>query len=110
MAIRTVRLPSGETAPALGQVTWRMGEVARTRADEVRALQLGLDLGMTLIDTAEMYGSGGAEEVTRDAIAGRRDDVFLVSKVMPSNASKGGTIAACERSLTRLGTARIDLS
>src|SRR3569833_1920954 len=109
MPIGQVRLPSGETVPALGQGTWRMGEVARTRADEVRSLQLGLDLGMTLIDTAEMYGSGGAEEVTRDVVAGRRDGVFLVSKVMPSNASWSGTIAACERSLKRLGTDRIDL-
>jgi diketogulonate reductase-like aldo/keto reductase len=109
MSIGRVRLPAGETVPALGQGTWRMGEVARTRADEVRALQLGLELGMTLIDTAEMYGSGGAEEVTRDAIAGHRDGVFLVSKVMPQNASRAGTIAACEHSLRRLGTDRIDL-
>ncbi len=109
MPIRRVRLPAGETVPALGQGTWKMGESARQRADEVRALRLGLDLGMTLIDTAEMYGSGGAEEVTREAIAGRRDEVFLVSKVLPSNASRAGTIAACERSLKRLGTDRIDL-
>src|SRR3569623_784280 len=108
MAIRTVRLPSGETVPSLGQGTWRMGEVARSRADEVRALKLGLDLGMTLIDTAEMYGGGGAEEVARAAIAGRREEVFLVSKVMPSNARHAGTIAACERSLKRLGTDRSD--
>jgi diketogulonate reductase-like aldo/keto reductase len=109
MGIRSVRLPSGENVPALGQGTWKMGESGRRRADEVAALRLGLDLGMTLIDTAEMYGDGGAEEVTGEAIAGRRDAVFLVSKVLPSNASRAGTIAACERSLRRLGTDRLDL-
>ena len=108
-AIPTTALPSGETVPVLGQGTWYMGENARRAADEANALRLGIDLGMTLIDTAEMYGSGGAEEVVADAIAGRRDDVFLVSKVLPENATRKGTVAACERSLKRLGTDRIDL-
>ena len=107
--IPTTKLPSGETVPVLGQGTWFMGEQAKRAADEATALRIGLDLGMTLIDTAEMYGSGGAEEVVADAIAGRRDEVFLVSKVLPENATRRGTIAACERSLGRLGTDRIDL-
>ena len=109
MTIKQVALPSGETVPALGQGTWYMGDSARKRADEVRALQLGLDLGMTLIDTAEMYADGGAEEVTGEAIKGRRDGVFLVSKVLPSHGSRTATIAACEQSLKRLGSDRIDL-
>ncbi len=107
--MRMVDLPSGEKVPALGQGTWHMGEDRRRRADEVAALKLGIDLGMTLIDTAEMYASGGAEEVTREAIAGRRDEVFLVSKVLPSNASHAGVIRSCEASLRRLGTDRMDL-
>lgn len=107
--MRMVDLPSGERVPALGQGTWHMGEDRRRRADEVAALKLGIDLGMTLIDTAEMYASGGAEEVTREAIAGRRDEVFLVSKVLPSNASHAGVIRSCEASLRRLGTDRMDL-
>ncbi len=109
MPINPITLPSGETVPALGQGTWKMGESRNARAREVKALQLGLDLGMTLIDTAEMYASGTAEEITGEAIAGRRDGVFVVSKVMPSNASRAGTVAACERSLRRLRTDRIDL-
>ena len=107
--IRTVKLRSGEAVPALGQGTWRMGERAARRKDEIAALQLGLDLGMTLIDTAEMYGDGSAEEMVGEAIAGRRDDVFLVSKVLPQNATRHRTIAACEASLRRLGTDRLDL-
>ncbi|HKY88286.1 MAG TPA: aldo/keto reductase [Pseudorhodoplanes sp.] len=107
--IPTTKLPSGETIPVLGQGTWFMGEQPRRAADEATALREGLDLGMSLIDTAEMYGSGGAEEVVADAIAGRRDEVFLVSKVLPENATRSGTIAACERSLKRLGTDHIDL-
>ena len=107
--MRTTTLPDGEAVPVLGQGTWRMGERASARAQEVRALRRGLDLGLTLIDTAEMYGDGGAEEVVGEAIAGRRDEVFLVSKVYPHNASAKGTIAACERSLQRLGTDRLDL-
>ena len=109
MPINTVALPSGETVPALGQGTWMMAESATKRAAEIRALQVGLDLGMTLVDTAEMYADGRSEELTGEAIAGRRDEVFLVSKVLPSHASKSGTIAACERSLKRLGTDRLDL-
>lgn len=107
--IRTTKLPSGEAVQVLGQGTWKMGEDARRRADEVNALKLGLDLGMTLIDTAEMYASGGAEEVVAEAIAGRRDELFLVSKVLPSNASRSGVPAACEKSLRRMRTDRIDL-
>jgi diketogulonate reductase-like aldo/keto reductase len=107
--MRHLSLPDGEQVPVLGLGTWGMGE-ARTRgADMVAALRLGLDLGMTLIDTAEMYGEGGAEEVVGKAIAGRRDAVFLVSKVYPHNASRAGAVAACERSLKRLGTDRLDL-
>jgi diketogulonate reductase-like aldo/keto reductase len=105
----TVRLPDGETVPRLGQGTWQMAEKASLRKAEIAALRLGLDLGMTLIDTAEMYASGGAEELTAEAIAGRRDEVFLVSKVLPGNSSRKGTLAACERSLKRLHTDRIDL-
>lgn len=107
--MRMVELPSGEQVPALGQGTWHMGEDRRRHAEEVAALKLGIDLGMTLVDTAEMYASGGAEEVTRDAIASRRDEVFLVSKVLPSNASHAGVMRACEASLRRLGTDCIDL-
>ncbi len=107
--MRMVRLPSGEAVPVLGQGTWGMGENRGRRRDEAAALRHGLELGLTLIDTAEMYGEGGAEEVVGEAIAGRRDEVFLVSKVYPHNASSRGTVAACERSLQRLGTDRIDL-
>jgi diketogulonate reductase-like aldo/keto reductase len=108
-SVRTVTLPSGEKVPALGQGTWRMGEDRSRRAEEADALRLGFDLGLTLIDTAEMYGEGGAEEVVAEAVAGRRDHVFIVSKVYPHNASRRGVIAACERSLKRLKTDRIDL-
>ncbi|MER8925060.1 aldo/keto reductase [Mesorhizobium sp. M0859] len=107
--IRTTTLPCGEAVPVLGQGTWKMGEDGRRRGDEANALKLGLDLGMTLIDTAEMYASGGAEEVVAEAIAGRRDEVFLVSKVLPSNASRAGVKRACENSLRHLATDRIDL-
>ena len=105
----TVRLPSGEKVPQLGQGTWHMGESGRTRKDEAAALRLGLDLGMTLIDTAEMYGDGGAEEVVAEAIAGRRDECFIVTKVLPENSTRARMVAACERSLKRLKTDRIDL-
>jgi len=105
----SVTLPSGEKVPQLGQGTWHMGESGRTRKDEAAALRLGLDLGMTLIDTAEMYGDGGAEEVVAEAVAGRRDECFIVTKVLPENSTLAGTIAACERSLKRLKTDRIDL-
>jgi len=107
--MKTVRLPSGETVPALGLGTWMMGDDPSRRVEEIAALRRGLDLGMTLVDTAEMYGEGASERLVGEAIAGRRDDVFLVSKVYPHNASKAGTVAACERSLKRLGTDRLDL-
>jgi diketogulonate reductase-like aldo/keto reductase len=107
--MRTVMLPGGETVPAVGQGTWYMGERRGEAAREVAALRLGVDLGMTLIDTAEMYASGGAEEVVAQAVSGIRDQVFLVSKVLPQNASRSGVPAACERSLKRLKTDRIDL-
>jgi diketogulonate reductase-like aldo/keto reductase len=108
-AVRTVSLPSGETIPALGQGTWHMGEDRRRRNDEIAALRLGIDLGMSLIDTAEMYGDGGAEELVGEAIEGRRDEVFLVSKVLPHHATARGTIQACDHSLLRLGVDQIDL-
>ena len=107
--MRTTSLPAGEMVPVLGQGTWNMGDDSRRRRDEANALRLGIDLGMTLIDTAEMYANGGSEEVVREAISGQRDRIFLVSKVLPSNASRRGVEAACERSLKRLGTDRIDL-
>jgi diketogulonate reductase-like aldo/keto reductase len=107
--MRTVQLRSGEQVSAIGQGTWYMGD-RRSEADrEVAALQLGIDLGMTLIDTAEMYADGGAERIVAQAVAGRRDHVFIVSKVYPQNASRSGVPAACERSLKRLNTDRIDL-
>lgn len=107
--MKTVALPGGERVPALGQGTWFMGEDRAARKDEVAALQLGLDLGLTLIDTAEMYAEGGAEEVVGEALQGRRAQAFVVSKVYPHNASRQGAIAACERSLKRLKTDHIDL-
>ncbi len=107
--VRPIVLPLGEAIPALGQGTWHLAENPRHREDEIAALRLGIDLGMTLVDTAEMYADGGAEELVGEAIAGRRDEVFLVSKVLPSHATRRGTILACERSLTRLGTDRLDL-
>ncbi len=107
--MRSVALPSGGEMPVLGQGTWRMGEDKRRRDEEVAALRLGIELGMTMIDTAEMYGNGGAEVIVGEAMAGRRDEIFLVSKVLPQNASRKGTIAACERSLRHLKTDRIDL-
>lgn len=107
--LQFVTLRSGERVPALGQGTWHMGENRRHAADEAAALRLGIDLGMTLIDTAEMYGSGGAEEVVARAANGLRDSLFIASKVYPHNASRAGVVAACERSLKRLATDRIDL-
>jgi diketogulonate reductase-like aldo/keto reductase len=108
-SMRTVTLKSGDEVPVLGLGTWRMGERRGERAAEVAAIRLGLDLGITLIDTAEMYGTGTAEEEVGEAIAGRRDELFIVSKVYPHNATRAGTVAACERSLKRLGTDRLDL-
>lgn len=107
--MRTVALPSGEAIPVLGQGTWEFADDPRKRECEITSLRVGLDLGMTLIDTAEMYGDGASEELVGEAIAGRRDEVFLVSKVLPHNASLRGTVAACERSLRRLKTERLDL-
>jgi len=107
--MRTVRLPSGRSIPVLGQGTWGMGEDRSKRQAEIAALRFGLDLGMTLIDTAEMYGEGGAEEVIAEAIADRRTEVFLVSKVYPHNATRLGAVEACGRSLQRLKTDYLDL-
>lgn len=106
---RTVQLPDGTKVPAFGLGTWRMGERPQQRKGEVAALRAGLDLGVRLIDTAEMYGEGEAEAIVGEAVSGRRDDVYIVSKVYPHNASRAGVVAACERSLKRLGTDRIDL-
>ncbi len=108
-ALPMVTLPGGERVPALGQGTWHMGEDRRRAAEEAASVRLGIELGMTLIDTAEMYGAGGAEEMVARAAEGVRDDLFIVSKVYPHNASRAGVIAACERSLKRLRTDRIDL-
>ena len=104
-----VTLPSGARVPTLGQGTWNMGDDAARRQEELAAIRLGVDLGMTLIDTAEMYGQGKSESLVGEAIDGIRDDVFLVSKVLPSNAGRRAAIAACERSLRQLRTDRIDL-
>jgi diketogulonate reductase-like aldo/keto reductase len=107
--MNTISLPDGERVPVLGQGTWRMGENARAHKDEVAALRLGIELGMTLIDTAEMYGEGGAEKVVADAIEDQRDRVFVVTKVYPHNASRTELPKACERSLKRLRIDAIDL-
>jgi len=107
--MKTVILPGGERVPAFGLGTWNVGDHRAARAEEIATLRLGLDLGARLIDTAEMYGDGRAEELIAEAIAGRRDEVFLVSKVYPHNASARGLPAACERSLRRLQSDRIDL-
>jgi diketogulonate reductase-like aldo/keto reductase len=104
-----VTLPGGRQVPALGLGTWHMGEGEASPAEEAASLRAGLDLGMTVVDTAEMYADGGAEEVVGEAIRGRRDEVFLVSKVLPYNASRASTIAACEASLKRLGTDHVEL-
>ena len=107
--MKTVLLPCGEAVPALGMGTWNMGDAPARRADELATLRLGLDLGCTLVDTAEMYGEGLSEELVGEALQGRRNEAFVVTKVYPHNASKAGTVAACERSLRRLRTDRIDL-
>lgn len=107
--MQTVTLPSNEQVVALGQGTWNIGDRPAKRAEEIAALRAGIDLGMTLIDTAEMYGNGNAESLLGEAIAGRRNEVFLVSKVLPSNGSRHGTVTACEHSLRRLQTDRLDL-
>ena len=108
-AMPCVTLPDGARVPALGLGTWHMGEAARRAKDEVAALVHGLDLGMTLVDTAEMYGNGGAEERVGVAIAGRRQAPFVVSKVLPHHADARGVRRACEASLRRLGIDCIDL-
>ena len=107
--MRQFKLPSGESIPVLGQGTWHMGENPRRRKEEIATLRLGLDLGQSLIDTAEMYGDGLAEQLVGEAIDGRRDEVFLVSKVLPQHATRRATITACEASLWRLGTEYLDL-
>jgi len=107
--MKMVTLPSGEQVPAFGMGTWHIGDHASARNEELATLRLGLDLGARLIDTAEMYGDGRAEQLVGEAIQGRREEVFLVDKVLPSKASRRGAIAACERSLGRLKTDRIDL-
>jgi len=107
--IPNLTLPSGRTMPIFGLGTWRMGESPRRRVDEVAALRHGIERGVTLIDTAEMYGDGEAESIVADAVGARRDEVFIVSKVLPQNSSRARTIAACERSLKRLRTDHIDL-
>jgi len=109
LSMKSVLLPCGEAVPALGMGTWNMGDSPARRADELATLRLGLDLGCTLVDTAEMYGEGLAEELVGEALQGRRDEAFIVTKVYPHNASKTGTVQACERSLRRLRTDRIDL-
>ncbi|MDT0300986.1 aldo/keto reductase [Streptomonospora wellingtoniae] len=106
---RGIALGPSQRVPPIGQGTWHMGERADRRADEVRALRAGIDAGMTLIDTAEMYGEGGAERVVGEAVAGRREEVVLVSKVYPSNAGRRRAKTACERSLSRLGTDTVDV-
>ena len=108
-AIPSVSLPSGEEVPSLGFGTWMMGEDRSAAKAEVDTIRLALDLGMTVIDTAEMYGDGGAERIVGEALKDRREDAFLVSKVLPWNASYSGTIKACHASLDRLGTDHLDL-
>ena len=107
--MRFISLPDGTKVSALGQGTWMMGENARNKVQEIRSLQLGVDLGMSLIDTAEMYGDGGAEEIIGKALAARRDEIFLVSKVYPQNAGRARMTQACENSLKRMKTDRLDL-
>lgn len=107
--IPTVALPDGERIPVLGIGTWNMGEKRAKRTDEIAALQMAVDLGMRVIDTAEMYGGGAAETLVAEAVGDRRREIFLVSKVMPKNATRRGTISSCEASLRRLKTDRLDM-
>jgi diketogulonate reductase-like aldo/keto reductase len=109
LTVRGVDLPSGETIPVLGQGTWHLGQGKHPRSEELKALRTGIELGMTLIDTAEMYGDGASEQLVGEAVGGRRGDVFLVSKVLPAHATRRGTTAACQASLRRLGTEQLDL-
>src|ERR1700684_3270346 len=106
---RSTPLPSGEKIAALGQGTWHFAESPARRAEELASIRLGVDLGMMVIDTAEMYGDGAAETLVGEAIAGRRSEVFLVDKVLPHHATRVGTVRACEASLGRLGVDCIDL-
>ena len=107
--MKTIALPSGERIPALGLGTWCLGDDPAARAEEIATIRLGLELGARLIDTAEMYGAGRAEELVGEALRGRRDEAFITSKVLPQNGTRAGTTAACDRSLRRLATDRIDL-
>ncbi|MEK9212899.1 aldo/keto reductase [Sphingomonas sp. 2378] len=107
--MKMIRLPDGTAVPALGQGTWMMAEDRRRRVEEIAALREGIDLGLTLIDTAEMYADGESERLVGEAIAGQRDEIFLVSKAYPQNASRDRLPRACEASLARLGTDRLDL-
>ncbi|HEU5436589.1 MAG TPA: aldo/keto reductase [Telluria sp.] len=107
--MRTTNLPSGEAVPVLGLGTWNMGDHPQKRQDEIAAIHCAIDAGMQVIDTAEMYGDGASEQLVGEALRDRRDRAFLVSKVLPQNATRRGTIAACERSLRRLQTDRLDL-
>jgi diketogulonate reductase-like aldo/keto reductase len=107
--MRSYRLRSGESIPVLGQGTWHMGEVTRRRKDEIAAIRRGLDLGLSLVDTAEMYGDGAAEDLVGEAIVGRREEAFLVSKVLPQHASARGVVKACEASLQRMHTDYLDM-
>lgn len=107
--MKHVTLPGGEVVPSMGQGTWKMGERAERRSDEIAALRAGVELGMTLVDTAEMYGDGAAEVLICEALGDRRDELFLVSKAYPQNASRSRLTGACEASLKRLGTDRLDL-
>jgi diketogulonate reductase-like aldo/keto reductase len=109
MALPATSLPSGETIPVLGQGTWHLGQGRHERKEEIAAVRAGIDLGMTLIDTAEMYGNGASEQLIGEAIAGRRDEVFVISKVLPGHATRRGTIVACEASLRRLESDHLDL-
>ncbi|MCB8881998.1 aldo/keto reductase [Acidisoma cellulosilytica] len=107
--MRTVDLPNGRSLPVMGLGTWRMGEARSDKAAEIRVIQKAMDLGISLLDTAEIYGNGGSERVVGEAILGRRDSAFIVSKVAPSHATRKGTISACEGSLTHLGIETLDL-
>src|ERR1700735_1677532 len=107
--IRSVALPDSTPVPAIGQGTWRMGEDPRQRAEEITALRAGVELGLNLIDTAEMYGDGATERLLGEALTGLRDQIFLVSKVYPQNSGRGRIERACEASLKRLKTDHLDL-
>jgi diketogulonate reductase-like aldo/keto reductase len=108
-SLRTITLPGGAAIPVLGQGTWGMGERRGRRADEIAALRIAVDLGMTVIDTAEMYGGGAAEELVAEALGDRRREIFLISKVLPQHATRRGTVSSCEASLRRLKTDHLDL-